>query len=107
MGEYVGAFLLGNGAILGNVCVLPLYPGFIAFLGGTASSRLSGWIRPFLGLIVFAGMMMVMLALGWYLKRSGRAATAAEARTERRRVPSPPRAGGRRNYDSPGSQPAR
>lgn len=67
MGEYVGAFLLGNGAILGNVCVLPLYPGFIAFLGGTASSRLSGWLRPFLGLIVFAGMMMVMLALGWIL----------------------------------------
>ncbi|MEJ7902437.1 MAG: cytochrome c biogenesis protein CcdA [Thermomicrobiales bacterium] len=67
MGEYVGAFLLGNGAILGNVCVLPLYPGFIAFLGGTASSNLSGWLRPFLGLIVFAGMMTVMLALGWIL----------------------------------------
>ena len=67
MGEYFGAFLLGNGAILGNVCVLPLYPGFIAFLGGTASSHLPGRTRPFLGLVVFAGMMTAMLALGWIL----------------------------------------
>jgi len=25
------AFLLGNAAILGNVCMLPLYPGLLAF----------------------------------------------------------------------------
>ncbi len=67
MGEYAQAFLLGNGAILGNVCILPLYPGFIAFLGGAASTDHAGRIRPFLGLLVFAGMMTVMLALGWVL----------------------------------------
>ena len=27
MSEYVEAFTLGNAAILGNVCLLPLYPG--------------------------------------------------------------------------------
>jgi cytochrome c biogenesis protein CcdA len=35
MSAYLGAFLLGNAAILSNVCVLPLYPGLIAFLAGT------------------------------------------------------------------------
>ena len=67
MSEYAQAFLLGNGAILGNVCVLPLYPGFIAFLGGTARSDHAERSRPFLGLAVFSGMMSVMLALGWVL----------------------------------------
>ena len=67
MSEYAQAFLLGNGAILGNVCVLPLYPGFIAFLGGTARSDHATRSRPFLGLAVFSGMMSVMLALGWVL----------------------------------------
>lgn len=67
MDEYLQAFVLGNGAILGNVCVLPLYPGFIAFLGGSASSGLSSRSRPFLGMLVFAGMMSVMLVLGWVL----------------------------------------
>jgi hypothetical protein len=32
--EYAGALLLGNAAILGNVYMLPLYPGLIAFLAG-------------------------------------------------------------------------
>mgnify|MGYP003422887924 CR=1 FL=1 len=27
METYLEAFLLGNAAILGNVCMLPLYPG--------------------------------------------------------------------------------
>ena len=67
MSEYAQAFLLGNGAIIGNVCVLPLYPGFIAFLGGTASSDRAERSRPFLGLAVFSGMISVMLALGWVL----------------------------------------
>lgn len=69
MSEYVQAFLLGNGAILGNVCVLPLYPGFIAFLGGTAAngSANRGRFLFLLGFVVFAGVMSVMLALGWIL----------------------------------------
>ncbi len=67
MSDYAQAFLLGNGAIIGNVCVLPLYPGFIAFLGGTARSDHAERSRPFLGLAVFSGMISVMLALGWVL----------------------------------------
>ncbi len=69
MNEYVEAFLLGNAAILGNVCVLPLYPGLIAYLGGTASGdRGSRW-RPFLGVVVLAGVLTVMLLLGWIMYR--------------------------------------
>lgn len=64
MDEYLRAFALGNGAILGNVCVLPLYPGLIAFLGGTAGDGRSHRGRPFLGLVVFLGVVSVMLALG-------------------------------------------
>ncbi len=64
MSEYVQAFVLGNGAILGNVCVLPLYPGLIAFLGSTAGGDAPRWTRPLLGLVVFAGVLTVMLALG-------------------------------------------
>lgn len=61
------AFLLGNGAILGNVCVLPLYPGLIAFLGSTTGSGRPYRGRPLLGLVVFAGVIAVMLLLGWIL----------------------------------------
>ena len=64
MSEYVQAFVLGNGAILGNVCVLPLYPGLIAFLGGMAGDSRSQRTRPFLGFIVFAGVVTIMVGLG-------------------------------------------
>lgn len=67
MEEYLRAFVLGNGAILGNVCVLPLYPGFIAFLGGMAAKESSRRTRPLLGLMVFLGSMTIMLLLGWLL----------------------------------------
>jgi cytochrome c-type biogenesis protein len=36
MGELVGAVALGVGATL-TPCILPLYPGFLAYLAGTAS----------------------------------------------------------------------
>lgn len=35
----VGAFLLGNASILTNVCLLPLYPGMVAYLLGLAPQR--------------------------------------------------------------------
>ncbi len=69
MTEYFQAFLLGNGAILGNVCVLPLYPGLIAFLGGAAGDERPRRGRPFLGLVVLAGVLSVMLLLAWILFR--------------------------------------
>jgi len=67
--EYVEAFLLGNAAILSNVCVLPLYPGLIAFLGGTATGNITARSRPLLGVAVLAGVLSAMLALGWVLYR--------------------------------------
>jgi cytochrome c-type biogenesis protein len=64
---YLGAFLLGNAAILGNVCMLPLYPGLIAFLAGNMQH---GRIRQggvLLGASVLAGVLTVMIALGFVL----------------------------------------
>ena len=67
MSTYLGAFLLGNAAILGNVCVLPLYPGLIAFLAGTMQH---GRVRQggvLLGASVLAGVLVTMIALGFVL----------------------------------------
>jgi cytochrome c-type biogenesis protein len=64
---YLGAFLLGNAAILGNVCVLPLYPGLIAFLAGNMQH---GRVRQggvLLGASVLAGVLVTMIALGFVL----------------------------------------
>ncbi|MBK8835402.1 MAG: hypothetical protein IPO29_11315 [Anaerolineae bacterium] len=57
------AFVLGNSAILTNVCMLPLYPGLIAFLAGTNAS---GKSRPsvWLGVLVLAGVLTTMLLIG-------------------------------------------
>ncbi len=57
------AFVLGNSAILKNVCMLPLYPGLIAFLAG---SNASGKSRPsaWLGVLVLAGVLTMMLLIG-------------------------------------------
>lgn len=65
MGQLLEAFLLGNGAILTNVCLLPLYPGLIAFLAGNARhndsyQRASLW----LGALVLAGVLSLMLLIG-------------------------------------------
>ena len=69
MNTYLGAFLLGNAAILGNVCVLPLYPGLIAFLAGTEQVR-HGRLRRggvLLGAAVLAGVLATMIVLGFVL----------------------------------------
>jgi cytochrome c-type biogenesis protein len=44
-------------------CVLPLYPGFLAYLGGQSENGLDSR-RYFLGLFVLAGTLTMMLALG-------------------------------------------
>jgi cytochrome c-type biogenesis protein len=44
-------------------CVLPLYPGFLAYLGGQTDIGV-GKQRYFLGLFVLAGVLTMMLALG-------------------------------------------
>jgi len=45
-------------------CVLPLYPGFLAYLGGVQDSLSQRRGRYFLGLFVLAGVLSMMLALG-------------------------------------------
>jgi cytochrome c-type biogenesis protein len=65
--ELLQAFLLGNAAILTNVCVLPLYPGLIAFLAGTAQEESGRKAMRWLGLFVLAGVLNLMLLVGWLL----------------------------------------
>ena len=67
MNELLGAFILGNTAILTNVCVLPLYPGLIAFLAGTAMSSKNKRSTYFLGFFVLAGVLVLMTFVGWLL----------------------------------------
>ena len=61
-------FVLGLGTPLTAVCVLPLYPGFIAFLAGDAATPAADGrppVRPVaLGLAVVAGTLSFMTALG-------------------------------------------
>jgi cytochrome c-type biogenesis protein len=69
---YFGAFLLGNAAILGNVCMLPLYPGLIAFLAGSAGNARVRWGGVLLGAAVLAGVLVTMAALGFVMFALGR-----------------------------------
>jgi cytochrome c-type biogenesis protein len=56
------SFLLGLLATT-TPCVLPLYPGFLAYLSGQTAIG-SGRPRYFLGLFVLIGVLTMMLALG-------------------------------------------
>ena len=71
MNAYIGAFLLGNAAILGNVCVLPLYPGLIAFLAGTVQNGRFRHGGMLLGATVLAGVLVTMVAIGFIMFRIG------------------------------------
>lgn len=62
MNTAVTSFLLGVLATT-SPCVLPLYPGFLAYLSGQAEAGI-GRQRYFLGLFVLAGVLSMMLALG-------------------------------------------
>jgi len=62
--EYLEAFLFGNAAILGNVCMLPLYPGLFAMMAGRAGVDDDGRGRRWLGAIVLAGVLTAMIGLG-------------------------------------------
>jgi cytochrome c-type biogenesis protein len=67
MNELLQAFLLGNGAILTNVCILPLYPGLMAFLAGNAANERTQHATRWLGLLVLAGVLSLMMVVGWLL----------------------------------------
>jgi cytochrome c-type biogenesis protein len=45
-------------------CVLPLYPGFLAYLSGGTQNTLSPRGRYFLGVFVLLGVLVMMLVLG-------------------------------------------
>lgn len=60
-------FVSGNLAILTNACLLPLYPGLIAFLAGTASDKQKRITTAWLGILVLAGVLTMMIAVGFVL----------------------------------------
>jgi len=64
MSQLLEAFILGNGAILTNVCILPLYPGLIAFLAGTAQNERTQHATQWMGLLVLAGVLSLMVLVG-------------------------------------------
>lgn len=47
-----------------NPCVLPLYPGFLAYISGGQDALRTSKQRYFLGFFVLAGVLTMMLALG-------------------------------------------
>ncbi len=57
---WLEAFSLGSAAILTNACVLPLYPGLIAFMASNTQRRLRGGF----GALVLLGILTVMLLIG-------------------------------------------
>lgn len=68
MGELVTAFGLGNTAILNNVCLLPLYPGLLAFLAGNAGPQQQNRARMgLLGSIVLLGVLTMMIVVALLL----------------------------------------
>ncbi len=48
----------------GSPCILPLYPGFLAYLAGTQETTGGRRGRYWLGFFVLAGVLTMMLALG-------------------------------------------
>jgi cytochrome c-type biogenesis protein len=64
MQQLVEAFVLGNGAILTNVCVLPLYPGLVAYLAGGTGAPRAPRVTRWLGLWVLLGVLSLMLVVG-------------------------------------------
>lgn len=69
MAELLTAFTLGNSAILTNVCLLPLYPGLIAFLAGNLNTDETKIDKSmyWLGVLVLAGVLSTMLLIGCFL----------------------------------------
>ena len=64
MSDYVEAFGLGNAAILGNVCMLPLYPSLFVLLADRLEAGASRrWVRA-MGVVVLAGVLVAMVTLG-------------------------------------------
>jgi cytochrome c-type biogenesis protein len=63
MEALVATFLLGLGSAA-TPCLLPLYPGFIAYLAGTTSDGRQARGAALLGLAVLAGLLTTMILIG-------------------------------------------
>ncbi len=59
---WIISFLAGLYTPLGAMCVLPLYPGYLAFLAGRTKSGASSTL--FLGLAVTGGVLLAMFSFG-------------------------------------------
>jgi cytochrome c-type biogenesis protein len=66
MGELVAVFAAGL-ASAASPCLLPLYPGFLAYLSANAGSLSGRRATGFLGLLVLAGLLTTMVLLGTLL----------------------------------------
>jgi cytochrome c biogenesis protein CcdA len=67
MSEYLQAFILGNAAILTNVCILPLYPGLLAYMAANANNERSQKAMKWMGLLVLMGVLTMMVLVGGLL----------------------------------------
>lgn len=63
MEQFAQAFVLGV-ASAASPCLLPLYPGFIAYLAGNSRSMAGRRAAGLLGVLVLAGVLTMMLAIG-------------------------------------------
>ena len=63
MGELVAVFAAGL-ASAASPCLLPLYPGFLAYLSANAGSLAGRRATGLLGLLVLAGLLTTMVVLG-------------------------------------------
>jgi cytochrome c-type biogenesis protein len=70
--EYAEAFTLGNAAILGNVCLLPLYPGLVVMMSARLAKPRSRLSTMSLGVLVLAGIVTFMVVLGFVLYQISR-----------------------------------
>lgn len=52
---------------MSNPCVLPLYPGFLAYLAGNSHAMENKRLMRWLGLIVLAGVLTSMLVVGFII----------------------------------------
>lgn len=59
------SFLAGLFTPLGSVCVIPLYPGFIAFLAAKIKPGQPPWLILLLGAIVAGGVIVSMFVFGF------------------------------------------
>ena len=65
-GELIQAFTLGLSQ-MSNPCVLPLYPGFLAYLASNQSALEKRWAARLLGIVTLAGVLTSMLLIGLLL----------------------------------------